>query len=343
MNKISSIKKISFHIFFWLIFFAGWYLLRYQDFSSKALAVKLTAIKVIDLAIMVYVSNYLLVPNLLYKKKYVLFGLCYITFVVCFSILKMKVEGLAMHNPNIFRSNFKGRIYDNIIPHFLLVSTGVAFKLILDYAKAQKRIREMAKEKTEAELSFLKAQINPHFLFNSLNSIYFLIDKKNTEARNALHTFSEMLRYQLYESNGDKIDIEKEISFLNEYIAVQKLRKNNNFYIEFTSDLNSKKIFIEPFLIIPFVENAFKHLSHFKNGEKDMILVNLKQENNKLFFSIENTTDETEVIHSNNTHGIGLKNIQRRLELMYPGKHTLNIEKTKGWYKVFVSLHTDNS
>src|SRR5438552_9390951 len=342
MNGITSIKKISFHLLFWLIFFAGWYLIRYQDFSTKQLAAKLTAIKVIDLAIMVYASNYLLVPGLLYKKRYILFGLCYVALVFCFSMLKMRIEGMVMHNPNIFRYNFRGRVYDNIIPHFLLVSTGVAFKLILDHAKAQKRIHDIAQEKKEAELNFLRAQMNPHFLFNALNSIYFLIDKSNSGARNALHTFSEMLCYQLYEANSSKINIEEELNFLKKYVAVQKLRKNQNFYMEFDTDIQHEKIFIEPLLLIPFVENAFKHLSHYRNGKKDTILITLKDKGNELYFSVANTTDDSKTTYVNDTHGVGLRNVERRLELLYHGKYSLSIDKGKGWYKVCLSIRTNN-
>ncbi len=308
--------------------------MRYQAFSTKMLAAQLTAIKVIDLAVMVYISNYILVPQLLYKKKYVLFGGCYVLLVFCFSVLKMKIEGLVMHNPGIFSTNFKGRIYDNIIPHFLLVSTGVAFKLIIDYTKAQKRIRDIAKEKADAELNFLKAQMSPHFLFNALNSVYFLIDQNNSEARNALHTFSEMLRWQLYETNGSKIPVAKEVSFLKEYVAVQQLRKNNNLQLEFNVSIADEAFCIEPLLLVPFVENAFKHLSHYSNGRKDSILISLEEKNNALDFSIQNTVDNVSTKFINNARGIGLNNVKRRLELLYPAKHELRIKKENEWYKV---------
>lgn len=339
MKRKFFVRKIfTWHFLFWLLLFTGWYFFRYQDFATKALAAKLTAIKVIDLAAMVYISNYLLVPQLLYKKKYVLFGCCYVLLVFCFSVLKMKVEGLVMHNPGIFSANFKGRIYDNIIPHFLLVSTGVAFKLIIDYTKAQKSIRDIVKEKTAAELNFLKAQMNPHFLFNALNSVYFLIEPKNSEARNALHTFSEMLRYQVYETNGSKINIAKEVSFLKQYVAVQRLRKNDNLQLEFNVSISAGELLIEPLLLVPFVENAFKHLSHYSNGKRDTILIELQEKYNTLNFKIENTMDDAQTKYINNAHGIGLSNVKRRLELLYPAKHKLHIEKENEWYKVNLLL-----
>jgi sensor histidine kinase YesM len=340
MARKLSIQIIFSHLLFWILFFGGWYFLRYQDFSTRALAAKLTAIKVIDLAVMIYISNYLLVPQLLYKKKYILFGACYVVMVFCFSVLKMKIEGLIMHNPGIFTANFKGRIYDNIIPHFLLVSTGVAYKLVMDYAKAQKRLRDIMKEKAEAELDFLKAQMNPHFLFNALNSVYFLIDQKNSDARNALHTLSEMLRYQLYETGEKKIQLNKEISFLKEYITVQRLRRNNNFQLELNISVADEDYCIEPLLLIPFVENAFKHLSHFSNGKRDIIYIQLNQKDGKLDFKIENTVDNAPTQYINNRHGIGLSNVKRRLELLYPSKHEISIKKENEWHKVNLILST---
>src|SRR6202008_599576 len=145
--------------------------------------------------------------------------------------------GQIMNLPSMFDfsdpTKLKGRIYDNVIPHILLVSTGSAFKLLLDNARAQRRLAEMARQKSEAELNFLKSQINPHFLFNSLNSVYFLIDKENAEARTALNKFADMLRYQLYECTSDKIPIEKEIAQVKDYVDLQRLRREGSDEIQF--------------------------------------------------------------------------------------------------------------
>ena len=149
---------------------------------------------------------------------------------------------------------------------------------------------EVAKEKAETELSFLKSQINPHFLFNSLNSVYFLIDKNNTEAREALHKFSEMLRYQLYELKGEKIKIEKEVSYLEDFIALQKLRMEN-CDVQLKIDRQMESFDIEPLLLVPFVENAFKHISHFANGRKNEILIGLSRQNGEMQFEVSNTTE----------------------------------------------------
>src|SRR5262245_10416958 len=270
------------HVCFWLVLFALWYYFRYQDYSSKALAAKITLLKVADLAFMVYVTNYLLIPQLLYKKKYFLFGIVFIAFVFGSSVGKMWIEGQMMHNPQlfaIFNQHFKVRFYDNVILHFLLVITWASFKLLIDYARSHRRLGTMAHVRAEAELNFLKSQINPHFLFNSLNSVYFLIDKENRYAREALHKFSDMLRYQLYECNGDKIPIEKEISYLRDYVALQRLRREPDDEVLFDCTESVKGFSIEPLLLMPFVENSFKHLSHFGNGRKNIVKINADKAN----------------------------------------------------------------
>jgi len=332
------------HILFWILLFGLWYYFRFEDYyrypDPKILAAKITALKVIDLAFMVYLTNYFLIPRLLYKKRYVLFGAGFIVLVFGSSAFKMWLEGQLMHAPSLFSlfsGNFKERFYDNVIPHFLLVITGASFKLLLDYAKAQRRLGEMAKEKAEAELNFLKSQINPHFLFNSLNSVYFLIDKNNEEARKALHRFSEMLRYQLYECRDDKITIEKEISFLQDYVDLQKLRKDENYSVEFNSSADVKGFSIEPLLLMCFVENAFKHISHNSN-KKNFVKLDLERSNSFFRFSVQNSKEARQYNNTNSHSGIGLNNVKRRLELLYPGKHELQIQQDDELFKVDLKI-----
>jgi two-component system LytT family sensor kinase len=325
--KPRTLLHIFYHLLFWTVLACGWYFFRFEDFRNKQLLWDITLLKVVDLAFMVYITNYLLIPKLLYKKRYWEFGVLFLTVVIVSSFLKMHFEGMLMNNPRAFdlSYNLKGRIYDNTIPHLLLVSTGAAFKLLLDYARAQQRMAGMAKANAEAELSFLKSQINPHFLFNSLNAVYFLIDKENNEARDSLHTFSEMLRYQLYDCNGDTTPIEKELAYLKDYIDLQKLRRNNNTEINFVCSGDLQGFSIAPLLLIPFVENAFKHLSHH-NNKPDTIDIALERKAGQLLFTVSNSTEmgsrRSELPAQG---GIGLKNVQRRLELLYPDKHSLAI------------------
>lgn len=331
------LKYKAHHVLFWLALGAVWFYLRYQDYSTSHRALLVTVIKVTDLAVLTYIANYVLIPTFLYHKRYWQFTILLLLMVACSSILKMYVIGTVINNPALYQwtNSLKARIYDNVIPHFFLVVAGMAFKLLLDHNRMQKNLLEIARQKAETELSFLKSQINPHFLFNSLNAVYFLIDKNNNEARMALHTFSEMLRYQLYKVKDEKIAIEKEIAYLQDYIRLQQLGMEN-CDIRVNIEPSVKGIFIEPLLLLPFVENAFKHLSHFTDGKSNAIALNLQLQHNDLFFGIENTTEERH--EEGSTGGIGLVNVKRRLELLYPHKHELLIKEKENWFCVTLKL-----
>lgn len=339
MHNIQFLLKYKMqHVFFWVLFLGLWFMLRVEDYANPSLAFQVTLIKVADLVLMVYITNYVLIPKLLYKKKYFLFGFLFIVMVVFSSIFKMNILGRLTHNQLLLNlsGNWKARIYDNIIPHFFLVIAGAAIKLMMDQIGLQKKITEMAKEKAEAELSFLKSQINPHFLFNSLNSVYFLIDKNNSDARQVLHKFSEMLRYQLYETNGEKIPIEKEIGFLSDYVDLQKLRKDENYTVQFYCSPEVKGFSLEPLLLVPFVENAFKHISH-KLNEDNFIKLELSKRNGIFEMKVENSKEPGDV-HTEKAGGIGLMNVKRRLELLYPQRHELIINNELDKYSVYLKI-----
>ena len=339
MNDHSIIRRYKLdHLLGWLLLFGGWYYFRYQDYPANT-GWLITLVKVVDLAVMVYLTNYVLIPQLLYKKRYVLFGIMFLVSVFGFSVLKMYIEGQIMNNPaafNIF-TRFKSRFYDNVIPHILLVSTGAAFKLLADYARTQRRLGEISKERAEAELNFLKSQINPHFLFNSLNAIYFLIDKQNTTARQTLLRFSDLLRYQLYDCNSDTIEIEKEVAYLQDYIRLQQLRQDQQYEVHVQVQPEVKGFRITPLLLIPFVENAFKYISHHTD-QRNYVQVNLARQNGSFTFTVENSKEA----HQRSTEppgGIGLTNVKRRLELLYPHKHDLQIANEAATFKVALNLH----
>ena len=258
------------------------------------------------------------------------------------SVLKVTIIGNMLMPGGDFSiwNNFKTRLYDNIIPHFLLVSTGAAIKLLIDYARAQRRMGEMAKEKAEAELNFLRSQINPHFVFNTLNSIYFQISKENKEAREMLLRFSDILRYQLYDCNIDKIDIEKEMAYLKDYVELQKKRRDENYEVNWENSKDLKGFRISPLLLVPLVENAFKHISHH-NNQKNLVKIEAERMNGEFIFSVDNTKENGAVTTEKPGGGIGLKNVKRRLELLYPNQHELNITDDPDWFRVKLKLKVE--
>ena len=337
MNWWKHITKYKLHhILLWGILFGGWYYFRVKDFSTPLLALKITAVKIAALALLTYFTNLVLIPKLLYQKKYWQFFSIYLLSIFGMGLLKLQTIIFILSAKTTVFENFRTRFYDNIIPLFLLVTTGAACRLIKDYLQSQRRLGEVAKEKAETELKFLKSQINPHFLFNSLNSIYFLIDKQNAEARQILLQFSDLLRYQLYDCNADTIEIEKEVSYLNDYIRLQQIRKDNNYNVEVTIKDDMRGFRIVPLILIPFVENAFKHISHHSN-QKNFVHVELNRLNGSFLFQVENSKEN----HQRSTEppgGIGLNNVKRRLELLYPNKHTLQIHNNESTFKVELEL-----
>lgn len=337
MQNRGLIKYKVHHLLFWMLVFGIWYFLRYDDYRVPGMAFRVTLIKVIDLALMIYITNYILLPRLFYRKRYFWFVLALVLLVVTSSITKMNILGRVMNAPQLYSlsGDLKQRIYDNVLPHFFLVIAGAAIKLMIDYSRLQQRMAEIAREKAEAELNFLKSQINPHFLFNSLNSVYFLIDKKNAEARESLHKFSEMLRYQLYEVNGARIPVEREIHYLEDYVGLQKLRKDDHYELSLEHSPEVRGFLIEPLLLVPFVENAFKHVSSHQD-KPNYIRVAMDRRNGHFIFTTENTKDRSRT--SDPYSGIGLNNVRRRLELLYPGRHELNIDDKEEIYRVELRL-----
>ena len=150
-----------------------------------------------------------------------------------------------------------------------------------------------------------------------------------------------MLRYQLYECNGEKIPVEKEINFLKDYVDLQKLRTDEKYSVQLNCSPDVKGFSIEPILLIPFVENSFKHISHFRDSRLNEIKIDITRKNGEMIFSVFNTTENIEQ-QLKEEGGIGLTNVKRRLELLYPGKHQLEVEKKNDSFAIKLILATDN-
>lgn len=189
------------------------------------------------------------------------------------------------------------------------------------------------------ELNYLKSQVNPHFLFNSLNSIYSLSRQQSPETPDLVMQLSELMRYLLESSKKDTVLLKEELTFIENYLLLEEQRLSTRCKIEFTIEGNAFDLRISPMLLIPFVENAIKHGAHSTN-EKSTIDVTTFIEDSKLNFSVENSKPSTASIIQR--EGMGLKNVKRRLQLLYP-EHILNITDTAANYKVNLSINLYNS
>jgi two-component system LytT family sensor kinase len=283
----------------------------------------------------IYIVIRFVIPKLAIGKKILQALLILLGVIVCYVLLK---DGHDQYLYRIIVGDSEKSFFSNSLYNFSIVLFYLAFASALHLSKEwylqQELIRKMEVEKLSTELEYLRAQINPHFLFNSINTIYFQIDKQNSAARETLSKFSDMLRYQLYECNADKIDIEKEIKYLDSYVNLQRLRMGENFKIEFDAE-NLNHFSIPPLLLITFVENAFKHVSNFVE-RTNKISILLSKEENEFKFSVVNTIDVTALGSENG--GIGLKNVIRRLELLYGDIYRLDIMKSSETFSVTLEL-----
>jgi two-component system LytT family sensor kinase len=289
------------------------------------------------LMLICYTNVYYCFPQYFKKGKYALYVVSFAGCLLFFTSLKNIHDAWLygyvlgdMQKQSVFYNSF----YNFSIALFYLSFT-LALALSKNWYKQQVLLQKIQVEKLETELRYLKAQINPHFLFNSINTIYFQIDKNNAEARESLQKFSELLRYQLYECNEDQIAIEKEIEYLQSYIDLQRLRRKKNYNIHFETGSNVQDFTIAPLLLIAFVENAFKHVSNYTD-KCNNIQVCLQRQNGCMLFTVTNTKNSNPAAHNND--GIGLKNVRRRLELLYENRYDLQIENEPHLYAVHLKL-----
>lgn len=231
---------------------------------------------------------------------------------------------------------FSFQIFDSYVVIFVGLGISTAFRWYQEWSMASIRLSELEEEKAKTELEYLKSQINPHFVFNTLNSIYFLIKPDNEPARNALQRFSEMLRYQLYDSSHHQVPIDEEIKYLKNYIRLQQLRLDEDYVIREEMDETLRGFLIPPLLLIIPVENAFKHLSHHQGKGSNEVMIQAKREEDYLIFYCENTISVEE--KPLEMGGIGLKNLERRLELIYEDAAGLKIEKRQDRYCLELKL-----
>ncbi|MDP1621835.1 MAG: sensor histidine kinase [Bacteroidales bacterium] len=211
-------------------------------------------------------------------------------------------------------------------------------QLAIGWFDTQKLRTELMLEKQSGELALLRSQINPHFLFNTLNNIYSLVYKKSEDAPEAVMKMSAIMRYMLYDATTDNVLLEKEIEYLKSFIELEKLRLKHSDFVELNIMGNVEGRTIAPMLLIPFVENAFKHSN--RNVSYPGIRINLSIGPQQILFEVTNHIRKNVTFTKDQVGGIGLNNIRRRLNLLYPGKHQLVIKSDEDQYLVKLTLST---
>ncbi|MBC7829785.1 MAG: histidine kinase [Chitinophagaceae bacterium] len=281
-----------------------------------------------------YLNFYVLIPKLAYKKSYWLFA-----FLLVLVLLWMIVQSWLLFAVWVESKHFN--ISRNILINFLIylfiLASSTAFRLINDKIKTERNVKERENENLKTELSLLRSQVNPHFMFNILNNMVAMARKRSEDLEPSLIKLSALMRYMLYEADEDKVSLEKEIEYLQSYVDLQQQRfgKNMKLVVDFKKVDDNYKI--EPMLLIPFVENAYKHGTGMI--ENAQIEIELRAEKNVLHFSVRNKFNNLSQEVKDTTSGIGLTNVTRRLNLLYGEEHSLLITKKDHWFTVSLQLN----
>ena len=326
------------HILFWILT-VGFHAYTHAGIVTKAgVGQFILELFVRDglLAVVIY-TNLLVIIPMLQTQTRILPGVLLIVltlagYVAVKNAHDVYLYGYIMGDPSR-QGYFHNTFYNLSIVIFYLAFASTLY-LSKQWYLQKELIRKIELEKLNTELEYLKAQINPHFLFNSLNTVFFQIDKQNTQARETLSKFSDMLRYQLYECNGKEIAVEKEIRYLKNYVELQRLRKDENYDIRFSCADDLTNFTLPPLLLLPFIENAFKHVSHFSD-KKNTIEIDLRKSEGLFHLRVFNTRENKQ---TSSNGGIGLKNVKRRLELMYKKRYILDIRENPESYDVQLDL-----
>lgn len=349
MNFLKNIdpKRVASHCLFWLSFMLLYINGKSEDTSYYSF-IYIYSFKIFAQAIAAYGLIYWIIPNLLNKKKHLLFTLSSISwlYLVFAFLMSLKYYYLEPKFPGFFddwlghKMTVPERLtsFKLIFREFSFITYPIIILGFISFNRKQQRLLKLEEEKKSMELKVLKNQLNPHFLFNTLNNLYALTLKKDDKAPEIIAKLSEILDFVLYRCNEDFVPIEKEITLIENYIALEKLRYNENrLNISFTKDIQENNK-ISPLIILTFIENAFKH-GVINETEKAVICMNLQTKKQQIIFSIENTKPQNETARRSDKSQIGLENVRKQLDLLYPKKHQLEIDETQTKFTVKLCLN----
>lgn len=342
---LRKVGQILLHLIFWIgvLFFYTYF---FNTNSSNHKNTFQFALFLMPITIATtYVATHKLIPDYLITKRYWRFVLySSYTFIISLYLLF-----LSIFFSLIYISNFQYTEMNPLTRNVLIIMTAVylivivvsAFKLLKLNLKQTSRaktlenkILETQLKLKEQELNYLKMQIHPHFLFNTLNTMYGFALKKANQTPDMILKLSNLLDYLLYQAKKPSVLITEEIAHIKDYIDLEKMRFNDTLDIEFDIDIQNQNITIAPMLLLPFVENSFKH-GHLVNGILD-VKIKLKANSESIIFQVKNTTSESQ----DSNPGIGLENIKKRLELLYPNLYRLQISNDSEIFKVILELNT---
>jgi len=326
-NQYPKYLTPAIHVLFWMLLFFIPYILRLTSTGSRMsdnMQYRLL-LNNCTLIAFFYLNAYFLFPAV-YKKRGIL---VYIISLALAVFLFTKFTSIIEHEYLPSHRKWKGGFfYPSLLPYIFIIGISISYRVVADYSRQEKSRKEKENETLKTELSFLRSQVSPHFMFNVLNTFVSLARKKSDLMEPSLIQLSNLMRYMLYESNDERIGLEQEIRYLKSYIDLQLLRFGDDLNIELHIGDDLETYEIEPMLLISFVENAFKHGVGMVDEPFIHIFLSVNKENHWLEFKVENTVSSEGT--KDKSSGIGLSNMGRRLELLYKGHYKLETSEKDG-------------
>ena len=337
--------RIVWHLVFWMVFISFFALVygSFEEQYGRQYLIQLTD-AVLQIPA-VYFTLYFLMPRFLFKERYIEFIIYLVILILTFSALHW-FNYVIVQEPIFWpEDDYKphlvnfGKMLKNTTKVYPVLVLAIVLKWFKYWYREQKSNQQLVEEKLKAELNFLKAQVHPHFLFNTLNNLYALTLKKSKDAPEVVLKLSDLLNYMLYECTADQVLIEKEIKLLKDYISLEKIRYGNRLNISFNILGNAGGMRVAPLMLLPFVENSFKH-GVSEEMDEAWVSIDLELKEDKLTLKVENSKSKHEERDDqfNYKQGIGLKNVQRRLELLYPERHNLEMHDSVDSFLIILTL-----
>ncbi|WP_155596451.1 histidine kinase [Maribacter stanieri] len=331
------------HLLIWLVLFSIPFVLSYgQELDNNRLIAHFL-IPMLFYAIIFYLNFFLLIDKFLFSNKTVVFILINLVIIGFFILMKEFIEDnyfaelIKKRPPEDNREGppFKLFLYVQMLSYAAPLLFSIAIKTTKRWVRTEAEKKEADNFKLQTELQHLRYQLQPHFFFNSLNNIYSLVDISPDKAKSTIHSLGKLMRYLLYETSTELVPLSKEIEFMRKYIDLMNLRLTDKTTVESSFPISEPQTKIAPLLFISLIENAFKH--GVSASKESVISIDMITNENVVIFKIENYNFPKQ-INDKSGSGIGLPNLKKRLELLYPGKHLFQQEIKNGIYSVYLKI-----
>lgn len=343
-------KRVVYHIIFWILYFTFNTIRWGSYFDDYVYSFKSNLVEFPIHLVSVYFNIFYLLPRYIPGRplKYICYlilavlALSLMRIVLTYEFVTTEVwRESTIHEDSLFGLNYIVAVF---IGEIYVVGFTTSIKLIIDWVRAKKRTRELQKQNQETELSFLRSQVQPHFFFNTLNNLYSLTLDKSDKAPEMILKLSDLMSYVVYKGKGKSVSLLEEVKHIHNYIDLERLRYGDKLEVEFSISGQIQDKHLPPLILMPFVENSFKHGMQYKNG-KIPIEIDLTVTGNSLYFKTLNSkaVPSPSGFLNKKGSGIGIQNTRRRLELLYGNNYFLKVEDKAKLFILSLKISLDEA